>query len=80
MFVYPMGRALVWALTWVMSGPGPKPRPPRSIERGDLHFTEFIRVVGLGSKLDEYAGVVCPGRLFVLMAYASAGCPFRCLV
>jgi len=23
MFVYPMRRALAWALAWVMSGPGP---------------------------------------------------------
>jgi len=23
MFIYPMGRALVWTLAWVMSGPGP---------------------------------------------------------
>jgi len=36
--------------------------------------------LGLGSKLTGYAGVVGLGRLFVLMAYAGVGYPFRCLV
>jgi len=30
-------------------------------------------VVGLGSKLSGYAGVVGLGRLFVLMAYVDVG-------
>ena len=60
-----------------MSGPGPKPRPLRFIGCGRFHYVEFIIVVGLGSKLSEYAGVVGLGRLFVLMAYVGVGCPFR---
>ena len=52
----------------------------RFIGRVHFHYVEFIRVVDLGSKLSGYAGVVGLGRLFVLMAYAGVGCPFRCLV
>ena len=55
------------------SGPGPKPRPLRFIRSGRLHYVEFVRVVGLGSKLSGYAGVVGLGRLFVLMAYVGVG-------
>ena len=62
-----------------MSGPGPKPKPLRFIGCGHFHYVEFIRVVGLDSKLSEYAGVVGLGRLFVLMAYVGVGCPFRSL-
>jgi len=60
-----------------VSGPGPKPKPLRFIGCGRFHYVEFIRVVGLGSKLSRYAGVVGLGRLFVLMGYV--GCPFRSL-
>jgi len=48
-----------------VSGPGPKPRPLGFMGRGRFHYVEFIRVVGLGSKLSEYAGVVGLGRPFV---------------
>ena len=56
-----------------MSGPRPKPRPLRFIGSGRLHYVEFVRVVGLGSKLSGYAGVVGLGRLFVSMAYVGVG-------
>jgi len=64
---HPMGWALTWALTWAVSGPGPL----RFIERGGFHHTEFIEVVGLGSNLIGYAGVVGLGRLLALMAYVG---------
>jgi len=56
-----------------VNGLGPKPRPLRFIGREGFHYVEFIRVVGLGSKLSGYAGVVGLGRLFVLMAYVGVG-------
>jgi len=68
---HPMGWALTWALTWAVSGPGPYSRPLRFIERGAFHHTEFIEVVGLGSNLTGYAGVVGLGRLLALMAYVG---------
>jgi len=45
--------------------------PLRFIERGGFHHTEFIEVVGLGSNLIGYAGVVGLGRLLALMAYVG---------
>jgi len=54
---YLMGLALTWDLAWAMSGPGPKPRPLRPIERRGFYFTKFIGVVGLGFNLTGFAGV-----------------------
>jgi len=31
-----MGWVLTWALVWAMNGPGPQPRPLRSIECGGI--------------------------------------------
>ena len=52
---------------WVLT------KPLRFIGCGRFHYVEFIRVVGLGSKLSGYVGVVGLGRLFVLMAYVGVG-------